>query len=50
MKLLLLLLLFFLIGCSMTSSEKSKVNLNKNNKISNVEFNINKKTGVNIND
>jgi len=34
----------------MTSSEKSKVNMNENNKISNVEFNINKKTGVNIND
>ena len=43
-------LLFFLIGCSMTSTEKSKVNIYKNNKISNVEFNINKKTGVNIND
>ena len=50
MRLLVLLLLFFLIGCSMTSSEKSKVNINKNNKISNVEFNINKKTGVKIND
>ncbi len=50
MRLLVLLLLFFLIGCSMTLSEKSKVYLNKNNKISNVEFNINKKTGVNIND
>ncbi len=46
----LLVLLLLLIGCSMTSYEKSKVNLNKNNKISNVEFNINKKTGVNIND
>ena len=34
----------------MTSSETTKVNLNKNNKISNVEFNINKKTGVKIND
>ena len=50
MRLLVLLLLFFLIGCNVTSSEKSKVNTNKNNKISNVEFNINKKTGVNIND
>ena len=50
MKLLVLLLLFFLIGCSFTSSEKPKVNINKSNKISNVEFNINKKTGVNIND
>ena len=50
MRLLVLLLLFFLIGCSMTSSEKSKVNINKNKKISNVEFNINKKTGVNIDD
>ena len=50
MRLLVLLSLFFLIGCTMTSSEKSKVNINKNNKINNVEFNINKKTGVNIND
>ena len=47
---LLVLLLLFLIGCSVTSSEKPKVNINKNNKVSNVEFNINKKTGVNIND
>ncbi len=50
MRKLVLLLLFFVIGCSMTSSEKSKVKIYKNNKISNVEFNINKKTGVNIND
>ena len=50
MRLLVLLLLFFLIGCSVTSSKKFKVNTNKNNKISNVEFNINKKTGVNISD
>ncbi len=50
MKLLISLSLFFLIGCSVTSSEKPKISINKNNKISNVEFKINKKNGVKIND
>ena len=42
-KTLLLALIFSLLSCSMNS------NKNKNDKVNNVQFNINKKSGVTIN-
>ena len=42
-----MLFYFILIGCSMNTTSN---NLNNKNKASNVEFKINKKIGVQIND
>ena len=39
--------ILFLIGCSMNTTSN---NINNKDKVSNVEFKINKKAGVQIND
>ena len=39
--------ILFLISCSMNTASN---NINKSDKVSNVEFKINKKVGVQIND
>ena len=39
--------IMFLVGCSMNSNS---INVISSDKVSNVEFKINKKIGVNIND
>lgn len=39
--------ILFLIGCSMNTTSK---NIDNKDKVSNVEFKINKKAGVQIND
>ena len=41
------LFILFLIGCSMNAASN---NINNKDKVSNVEFKINKKAGVQIND
>lgn len=41
------LLILFLIGCSMNTTSN---NIDNKDKVSNVEFKINKKAGVQIND
>ncbi len=47
MKYILYLFIIFLVGCSINSTSNK---INNNDKISNVEFKINKKVGVKIND
>ena len=41
------LFILFLLGCSMNTASN---NINNNDSVSNVEFKINKKVGVQIND
>ena len=47
MKFIVYLYIIFLVGCSMNSTTNK---INSDNKISNIEFKINKKIGVKIND
>ena len=44
---MMFLLILFLIGCSMNTTSN---NIDNKDKVSNVEFKINKKAGVQIND
>ena len=47
MKYIVYFFIIFLFGCSMNATSN---NVNNKNKVSNVEFKINKKIGVKIND
>ena len=47
MKYTIYFLILFLLSCSMNTASN---NINKSDKVSNVEFKINKKVGVQIND
>ena len=47
MRYVMFIFILFLIGCSMNTTSNNK---NNKDKVRNVEFKINKKTGVQIND
>ena len=47
MRYIMFLFILFLIGCSMNTTSN---NIDNKDKVSNVEFKINKKAGVQIND
>ena len=47
MRYIIYFFILFLIGCSMNTTSN---NINNKDKVSNVEFKINKKVGVQIND
>ena len=47
MRYIIFLFILFLIGCSMNTTSN---NIDNKDKVSNVEFKINKKAGVQIND